>query len=113
MNLLRIKQMGKGLSMSTDLVQALIMLIVSIIIFLFFLLLQSENILGTKLIQALPESGPVLSGWKNRLDEGQRGALPEASSNCFTGRFYLQGRPLDLVLPLGSWLLRTKPEFSY
>lgn len=36
--------MGKGLSMSTDSVQALIMLIVSIIIFFIFLIAQSENI---------------------------------------------------------------------
>ena len=36
--------MGKGLSMSTDSVQALVMLIVSIIIIFIFIIAQSENI---------------------------------------------------------------------
>lgn len=95
--------MGKGLSMSTDSVQALIMLIVSIIIFLFFLLLSQKTFLGHyKLIQALPELRPVLSGWKNRLTRGSKRVSPPKPLSVTVSlvAFYLQGRPLDLVLPL-------------
>lgn len=93
----------------TGSVQALIMLIVSIIIII-FLVAQSENSSWAPGLSKLFLSSDHGGFWmEEQVGRGSKRVLLKASlSNCVTGHCYLQGSLLDLVLPLGSWLLLNK-----